>query len=148
MFSGILYPDYDFLGNQLQDLGDSDSKLDMITFSSAWSEHGWDFLLAWHSTSSAICERFVDSLRKAVGKEGNYQDFLLRLAVGCDNHAISPPFWESLANENKEAIIERISDNVDVLSDVDGSYLSRGLEGVSNWKFDEVVSNIGIYQSL
>jgi hypothetical protein len=148
VFSGIIYPDYDFLGNQLQDLGDPNSRLGLITYCSAWIEHGWGFLFAWHSTSSTVCESFIDSLKKAAKQKGNYQDYLFKLAVGCGNHAISPEWWEGLPNESKNAMIERISDIVDVLADVESSYLSMGLEGISDWKFNEVVSNIGIHESL
>ncbi len=144
VFSGLIYPDYDFSGNELQDLTDPDSKLALITYCSAWTELGWGFLFTWHSTSSEICERFIDSLRIAAEQTGNYQDYLFRLAVGCENHAISPEWWEGLPDEKKNAIIERISDIADVLADVESSYLSVGLKGISDWKFNEVVSNIGI----
>ena len=148
VFSGLMYPDYDFSGNELQSLGDPDAKLDLITYSSAWMERGWGFLFVWHSKCAPICERFISSLKQAAADHGNYQDFLFRLAVGCENHAISPEWWEGLPSRSRNLVVERISDVVDVLSDVESKYLSVGLEGISDWKFDDIVSNIGIGESL
>ena len=148
VFSGLIYPDYDFLGNHLQDLGAPDSKLEFIAYCSAWTERGWGFLFTWHSTSTTICEKFIDTLRKAAMQKGNYNDYLFRLAVGCENHAISPVWWECLPDESKKKIIDRFTEITDIHAEIDNTYLANGLEEISDWKFCEIISNIGIEERL
>ena len=46
-FSGLFYPDFDFLGRELQNLGDQTQDLQLLTFCSAPIENGWVFLFAW-----------------------------------------------------------------------------------------------------
>ena len=141
-FSGLLYPDYDFLGRQLQDLGDPSSSLDLITFCSAPMENGWGFLLAWHQSSSNICSKFINSLKIAVHKNNNCEDYLFRLVINAENIAISPKWWEGLTEENRVKIMERISDSLDGLSDVSSTYLNHGLEGLSGWNLNGVLTNV------
>jgi hypothetical protein len=43
-FSGLFYPDFDVIGNQLQDLGDHDQELQLITMcSSPMANNKWGF---------------------------------------------------------------------------------------------------------
>lgn len=57
-FSGVLYPDYDFLGNQLQYLGDLKIRLDLITFFTAPTNSGWAFVFAWHKKVIKVVENY------------------------------------------------------------------------------------------
>ena len=50
-FSGVFFPDFDFIGRQLQDLGDHNGNLELISICSAPMDCGWGFLFAWHDTS-------------------------------------------------------------------------------------------------
>ena len=70
------------------------------------------------------------------------------MAVGCENHAIAPVWLECLPIESKNKIIDRMSDIADIHSEVDNDYLANGLEEISDWKFCEIVSNIGIEERL
>jgi len=84
VFSGIVFPDYDFHGNRLQDLGDRDLEPDLLTFSSVPTLDGWCLLFAWHKSSSASCVPFMRSLAaRAYDDQGRADDHLFRLVVSC-----------------------------------------------------------------
>jgi hypothetical protein len=143
-FSGVFYPDFDFVGRQLQDLGDHSSNLQLITMCSAPMDCGWGFLFAWHVTSSDACVDFMRSLATVTYKNSNVLgDSLFRLVMtNCENSAISPRWWESLPESQKEEITSRASWTADVFAMTEPSYLMEGLEGICNWTFGRVVSNM------
>jgi hypothetical protein len=71
------------------------------------------------------------------------EDLLFRLVISnCENHAISPKWWENLLDSQQDQIILRASKMADVLSNTPQSYLMEGLEGIATWKFDNVISNM------
>lgn len=141
MFSGVLYPDYDFKGRKQQDIGNTNVELDIIAFCSAPMESGWGVLFAWHDSSNKACKEFIGSLADAVSENGIIQDFLFRLVLKCENHAIAPRWWESLSAEKKEVISESLSNDFDIFEQTSDLYLMKGLERITDWKFDEVITN-------
>lgn len=64
--SGVLFPDYDFQGNKLQDLSNINSPLDFISFFTAPTLQGWSFNICWHASSNESCFKFAESLRASV----------------------------------------------------------------------------------
>ncbi len=143
VFSGVFYPDCDFTGMQLQDLDDHSSPLDMITLSFSPMESGWGILFAWHSDSSETCDAFVKSLAAVVDGGSNLGDYLFRLVVSnCENVAMRPQWWESLTEQQRSEIATIASYWADVFSPLRRDYLVRGLENISNWQFDQVISDI------
>ena len=143
-FSGLFYPDFDFMGRMLQNLGDHTSELQLLSFCSAPMDNGWAFLFAWHDASSNICVEFMKSLATMIhGDNNSLRDYLFRLAMtNCGNLAISPRWWENLTEEIKETITDRATLMADIFTITDQSYLTKGLEGISNWKFESVISNM------
>jgi hypothetical protein len=141
VFSGALFPEYDFRGSKLQDLSPHDCELDLITFSFAPMSEGWGLLFAWHSDSSESCVPLMRSLATSGFEDGSYGDLLLRFVVAnCENLAISPMWWESL-NEHQRAEITKCANNmVNPFSPLHADYLEAGLES-ANWKFDYVIPN-------
>ena len=143
VFSGIFYPDFDFMGRQLQDLASHSNNLELITFCSAPMRSGWGFLFSWHTSSSSVCTNFMRSLATVVYENRKLEDMLFRLVISnCENHAISPQWWDSLPALHKEQIIDRASRMADVLVKTHQSYLMEGLEGIAGWKFQSVISNM------
>jgi hypothetical protein len=144
-FSGQFYPDYDFMGRFLQDLGDHSSELELITFCSAPMSSGWGFLFSWHVSDSKVCLDFMRSLATMIHEGRKLEDMLFRLVISnCENHAISPQWWDNLPDIQKEQIISRASKMADVLANTPQSYLMEGLEGIATWKFNSVISNMQI----
>lgn len=143
-FSGLFYPDFDFMGRILQDLGDQTSNLQLLTFCSAPMDCGWAFLFAWHETSSNVCVEFMRSLATMINNDSDsLRDYLFRLVItNCENLAISPKWWEDLSEDKKEKITDRVSLMTDIFAITEQSYLMKGLEGISNWQFENVISNM------
>lgn len=142
-FSSLLYPDFDFMGQQLQDLANLGETLELITFCSVPMDTGWGFLFAWHKSSSNICMHYMRSLSTAVHNKNNISDFLFRLVFSTsENHAILPTWWDNLSTENKEHILERLNSLADVTEPVIHSYLEKGLDGISGWSFQKVISKM------
>ncbi len=142
-FSGLIYPDFDFMGRQLQDLGDHDSHLELITFCSAPTSTGWGFLFSWHKSSSNVCVDFMKSLATMMHANSKIDDLLFRMVISnCENHAISPQWWEKLSTNHKEQIIAGVSNMADIFAMTKQTYLVEGLEGMANWNFENVISNM------
>lgn len=140
-FSGGIFPDYDFLGRQLQDLSDHNSFLEMITFCSAPINSGWGILFAWHDSSSEVPVEYIKSLATVAYETHSFEDFLFRLAITSENHAIAPSWWEKLSAKHQEEIIEKTSETVNTFSETPRKYLMNGVEGISGWKFEKVMQN-------
>ncbi len=142
-FSGLFYPDFDFMGRYLQDLGDHNADMELITFCSAPMTKGWGFLFSWHESSSKVCVDFMESLATMIHEDMKLEDMLFRLVIAnCENHAISPHWWEHLPEIHQKEILERASKMVDPLVATPQSYLMEGFEGIADWKFDTVLSNM------
>ena len=66
-----------------------------------------------------------------------------RLVISnCENIAISPSWWESLPDKHRECVTARISNMADALAVNQQGYLMGGLEGIAQWNFETVISNI------
>ena len=141
VFSGCLYPDYDFFGNQLQDLTDSPVELDLITFSFAPMAQGWAFLLAWLDGSSQSCVPFVKSLTVRAYEDASLEDLLFRFVVSnCENLALSPTWWDSLSEEDRTEIARSANYMANPFSRLQRDYLALGLKN-SGWRFDKQISH-------
>lgn len=143
VFSGVFFPEYDFLGRHLQNLGNLYSRLDLLTFCSAKTKEGWGFLFAWHEDSSKSCAEFIRSLATMVHENNSIGDFLFRLVISnCENLAISPKWWESLTDQDRMSIEERISSMADIFSLTRSNYLSDGIANICSWSFEKVITNM------
>lgn len=137
--SGQLYPDYDFEGYQLQDLGELAKPLDLITFFTAPTIEGWVFCFAWHVSSSKTCTQLLRSLASRVQNGENLQDALLRFSLSCcENHAIRISWWEQLSIESKRNALNRMQLMVSLDTPVPANYLNSGCEGIADWDFEFV----------
>lgn len=141
--SGVLYPDYDFQGNKLQDLGDYSSPLGLITFFTAPTSQGWSFSMCWHGSSNEPCFNFVESLRSLASNGEKFQDALFRLSISCcDNHAFKVSWWDSLKDSDKAEIMSRVELVTDLGVPIPDSYLAKGLEGIANWEFEYIYTSL------
>lgn len=140
-FSGLFYPEFDFLGNQLQDLSNQSENLRLITFCSApMSENKWGFVFAWHKDCADICKQFIGSIAYQLHEKKNIDDFFFRLIIcNSENHAISPNWWENLSNERKEEISILATQSIGTFHPSSPEYLMKGLEGIAKWDFEYVI---------
>jgi hypothetical protein len=143
VFSGAIYPDFDFLGRPLQDLSDHSTTFDLLTFSFVPMDQGWGVLFAWQSESSGTCVPFMRSLATRIHEDENAGDHIFRLVVlNCENIAMRPQWWESLPKRARIAIKKSASSGTDVFEPVRRDYLTGGLENISGWKFESVISDM------
>lgn len=137
--SGLIFPDFDFQGRQLQDLGPTSRDLDLLVFFTAPTEYGWAFVLAWHESSDLSCQRFINSLAKSGRDGGKIEDMLLRFSLACcENHAIRISWWDSLPTVAKNRAIDFMAVMADPTLGVRADYLATGCEGLADWSFDNV----------
>ena len=137
--SGLLYPDFDFTGEHLQDIKNWSSPLDLITFFTAPTSDGWAFGFAWHVSSSRSCVPFLQSLASRVASGNRVEDALLRFSVSCcENHAFRISWWDRLSKHAKQALIERMHLSISPTIPIPDDYLVKGCEGIADWNFDYV----------
>lgn len=143
-FSGLISPDYDFLGQLLQDLTDKNLLTELITFCSAPMQNGdWGFLFAWHDSNTKVCVDYMRSLAAMMHDGHKLDDMLFRLIIkNCENHAFSPFWWESLSQEKKDEITTAVTNMANLFDEVSPTYLMEGLEGIAEWDLNNVISKM------
>jgi len=142
-FSGLFYPDFDFMGRQLQNLGNHKSKLDLIAICTAPVDSGWGVLFSWHDSSSNVCREFMSSLATMAYEGNRLGDLIFRMAISnCENLAIAPNWWEKLPENHKEQITSRATLMANIFSTTKPSYLMEGIEGIAPWNFESVIDNM------
>lgn len=142
-FSGAFYPDYDFIGGQLQNLGDRENRLDLIAFCSTPMSFGWGFLFSWHKSRSKTCTEFMRSLVTAIHEGSKPGDVLFGMVISaCENVAISPEWWDQFPVNYRNQIESCACLGADVFSITKPTYLMKGLEGIVSWEFDQVISKM------
>jgi hypothetical protein len=91
--SGAIYPQCDFSGQKLQDLGDLSKQMELITFSLVATETGGAFVFAWNSSGDAICRPLAASLDQI--PECDIPHALVRFVFEfCENHYLRPDWWD------------------------------------------------------
>ena len=139
LVAGAIFPDYDFLGYELQDLGDMESILSATTYFTAPTKSGWSFVLAWHKSSDVVCNRFKASLASCVHNKESLSDILFRCIFSwCENHAMNPTWWKSLTEDQRLAICERAQYMIHPSIPIRNDYLRVGLEGICGWEVKSV----------
>ncbi|WP_460154911.1 hypothetical protein [Pseudomonas sp. S1_F04] len=137
--SGLIFPDFDFQGRQLQDLGPDTKLPDLLTFFTAPTEKGWAFVLAWHESSSRTCKWLIQSLVESVRTGSRPEDTLLRFSLACcENHAIRISWWDALPALAKKQALDSMAENADPTIGIRSNYLVAGCEGLADWTFDIV----------
>lgn len=144
-FSNILYPEFDFMGNIIQDLSNTntDNIFDLITFCSVPTENGWSFIFSWHKSSDNSCLLFIQSLKERL-KQGEYLSNLLFkfILLNSENFAFSPTWWESLSDDNQKEISQAISNMMNPTKAIREHYSINGLNNISNWNFETIDDNL------
>ncbi|WP_312210619.1 hypothetical protein [Acinetobacter variabilis] len=142
-FSTLLYPDHDFQGNVLQDISDLTTDRDLITYFSAPMNEGWGYVFAWHVKNNNICEPFIISLGRTIDTGRSIEHTLFQyMILNSENHALSPSWWESLKDNEQSEIIYAVNHKLDPMSVRTSSQDNDDLPDVSQWEFNDVLTNI------
>jgi len=107
LVSASTQPEFSFDGERLQSLADLKKKLSHIVFNCIAYENSGCFVFSWIDDHDHICRKFVDSLVKLENQDiGNA---LVRFCYSyAENTWASPMWWESLSEEKKSDISDRL----------------------------------------
>lgn len=141
--SGVLYPDFDWLGQPLQPIGAPGVTPQLLTFFTAPTDDGWCITLAWHETSSTVCRLLVRSLAGAVHAGMPLQDGLFRLVARSENQVFRISWWNALTDHKKGAIRDNVREATSLNVPPRSTCLVAGHEGVCTWHFDAVIDKVG-----
>ncbi|MCF3194863.1 hypothetical protein [Pseudomonas bubulae] len=143
--SGLLYPEFDYLGRTLNDLSDWSSPPGLLTAFTAPTDTGWSFTFAWHSSSDSTCVPFIQSLIECVARGDKLEDLLLRFSIStCENHAIRISWWDGLPESGKQALLGKFRLMLEPGESVPNDYLMKGCEGLADWIFGPVFTNLEV----
>jgi len=140
--SGVVYPDFDFNGNYLQDPANHNIIPQLIAYFTAPMESGWAFVFAWHASSQQVGRKLLSSLAEHYFTGNSLADAIFRFTFSCcENHALRPSWWDSIGKSNQSLIIARSSLMADPAVPVPPNYLTLGLERIANCDFETVIDN-------
>ena len=110
MCSGAVYPEQDFNGVELQDIGNLSITPDLLSFASFYGgEHG-AVVFSWLSESNPTCRTFIESLN-GISDEYVTGALLRFFFTHCENIHINPDWWKSLPQGIQDAFIRRFTDS-------------------------------------
>jgi len=142
-FSNVLYPEYDFTGELIQDLTDMLKPFGLISYYSAPTKEGWSFVFSWHKSSNYCCYPFIQSIKTKMKKGELLSDLLFQFVITHgENFAFSPDWWESLSEENQKRITKTITHMMNPTDTIRENYIENGLKGISSWSFETICDNL------
>ena len=104
---------FDFQGNKLQNLSDTDRLLDSLYVSVVATEAGGAIVLSWRDAHSHTCTKFVQSL--AVLPDHDVPDAIVRLVFEySENTFFRQSWWDALDTHRQSSLIDRITSGFDV----------------------------------
>ena len=136
MCSGGIFPEQDFDGNDLQDLGDLSMTPDVLNFSSFYGGEGGAIVFTWLPDSDRACRAFVDSLRAT--QSDRLTDTLIRFFFeSCENLHMQPSWWETLSEHQRAALIDRMANSANPeLARHSGCLIDDGLR-FEGWTYSD-----------
>ncbi|MFC1864488.1 YecA family protein [Chloroflexota bacterium] len=135
MCSSVYSLEHDFKGNMLQDLNNLDVIVRQITYTSFYSEgHGF-IVFSWLSESDVVCRQLIDSIR------GLSPDRVTDVLIGffftfTENLHIQPEWWENLAANKRELLIDWLAESMNPSLPRTLGYLAGGIN-LDNWPLVE-----------
>ena len=111
MCSGGVFPEQDFNGLELQDIGDITTTSDLLSFTSFFGGNAGAIVFVWTADSDRTCERLIESLHAI--DDTHVTAVLLRLFFEhCDNVHMRPDWWERLKDSSGQALVQRMAASV------------------------------------
>jgi len=104
---------FDFQGNRLQDLSDTDQRLDSLYVSIIAIETGGAIVLVWRDVHTHACTKFVQSL--AALADWDVPDAIVRFVFEySENTFFCPSWWNALDKPLQSALVDRITSGADI----------------------------------
>lgn len=105
-------PAFDMSGLRLQNLNDTNTRVQYLSFN-LFAENSKGFaVFSWLPPSDIVATRFISSLDLI--DNSHIPDALIRICFNeSDNLAISPGWWEQLAESDKQKLLNRLRQDAD-----------------------------------
>ena len=133
MCSGAFFPEQDFNGLKLQDIGDTKATLDLLSFTSFFGGNAGAIVFAWTADSDRTCERLIESLHAI--DDSHVTAALLRLFFEhCENVHMRPDWWDGLKDRSRQALVRRMAASANPWTSRPAAILADDGLQVSSWK--------------
>jgi hypothetical protein len=104
--AGGLYPECDFAGTPLQNLGDFSKTMEQISHALIATEQGGAFVFVWHDSSKKACRELAASLDAL--PDSDLPHAIVRFAFEfCENRYFNPAWWDGADQKTKDALMRR-----------------------------------------
>lgn len=134
--SSILCPDVDFEGNSIQDLANLKVVPECVIFNSFCSGGKGFVVFSWIKEATII-EAFIDSLPKE--SMDSLKNAVLRFFFSVsENIYISPRWWDSLTDQQRKSLTERVMVGVNPFLPKNDTYLCDDEIHFDGWKISNV----------
>lgn len=120
--SASIFTEYDFDGRTLQNLGKSNAHA--IIFNCFSSDGNGFFIFSWDCKSDEVNTKFIESL---IGKDSIGDILTCFLFSYCENTFSSPIWWDSLEDNLKNSIQERMMHGTSFMNPTSSDCLSRSI---------------------
>lgn len=133
MCSGSFFPEYDFEGNQLQDLADFSRVPDLLCINILCEEHRGYIVLSWIAHHGQASQKLVRSLHRL--DDANITSAIVRLLFEyIENICISPEWWEGLTEGQRQSLTVRMTLSALPLAPRDSNCLTEDGLNLAPWK--------------
>lgn len=146
MSSATIFPECDFEGNFLQDLGDLTKIIEHITFSSFSDETNGYFLFVWEKGSN-VCVQYVASL---ISKEkADIPNAIVRMLFKTsENIFFNPTWWEGLVPKYKSNLTDMSLEGTHPEYEIKPDFLKDDGCDYVQWKVGEIATNCPELQGM
>lgn len=108
MCSSVIYPEYDFNGDIIQDLGDTDKKMDLLSYTVSMFQSFVVIVFIWSEDSNFSSLKFVKSLH--VMSDAELLKVLTRFVyITCENLFFNISWWNNLQPLVRDKLLERFN---------------------------------------
>lgn len=110
--SGAIYPSRDFEGRVLQDISELESTPDNLCFSLFSSDRETYAVFMWLSDSEKTCRKLLKSFEQ-IDDDDVFSNLLRFVFVSFENVFMSPEWWESKTESERNIVVKWISTGAD-----------------------------------
>jgi len=140
MCSACTNPDWDFNGDRIQDLYDLSTPAQDTVLSLLASEGRGCAFFSWLAHEERACAKLVHSLLE-LGREQITHAIVRLVLSSFENQFWRPDWWEALAQDKQDVLIQRFIDTVYPGLPIPSDYLSDDRLRVVNWRIAGIETN-------
>ena len=130
MVSGSVNPDFDFDGQQIQDLMELEIIPDLLSMTSFYDGKNGYMVMSWLSYCGATCQKLIDSLLKKP-KEDISRYLVQYMFKNFENCFIAPNWWDEFSDKDKKSIVELMAESASPVSEPNGDGIASAYLNVN-----------------